>query len=275
MAVMFDTIMTVDWSGGNQKSITPCADAIWASVWQYGTHNYPLYFRNRQLFEVWFRALLTEERTLGRRVLVGFDFAFGYPAGFAKAVTGKDEPFAIWEWFDDHITDTPTSNNRFYLAGQLNAKFDGVGPFWGNGTQDDVVGLPRKGKDRTCTAFAEKRMVETKTKGAFSVWQLAGAGAVGSQVMMGLPVLQRLRTKFENQISVWPFEPLDKPIAFVEIWPSLFKQQIKDGPYAHWITDAAQVHVTTAMIANMDAAKLRQTLDVPATSEGWIFGVAP
>jgi len=88
-------------------------------------------------------------------------------------------------------------------------------------------------------------------------------------------VLSRLRRAFSGQISVWPFEPLNTPIAFVEIWPSLFKNEIAAGPYAHWITDAAQVHVTADIIARMPKETLRRCLDIPRTAEGWIFGVAP
>jgi hypothetical protein len=32
MDVTYDTIVTVDWSGGNAKAVKPCADAIWVST---------------------------------------------------------------------------------------------------------------------------------------------------------------------------------------------------------------------------------------------------
>lgn len=275
MAVTFDTIVAVDWSGGNQKPALPSADAIWACVNRYGKTEKPLYFRNRQLVEFWLRSLLSDELKLGRRVMVGLDFPFGYPNGFAKTVTGQDDPLAFWNWLDDHIADTPTANNRFDVAGALNARFDGIGPFWGNGLARDIEDLPRRGSTRTCTDFADRRDVEQKASGAFSVWQLSGAGAVGSQVLMGLPVLQRLRRKFPTDIAVWPFEPLDRPVAFVEIWPSFYNDQLKSGPYDSWIKDAAQVHMMATLIAEMAPEELAEALDVPATPEGWIFGVAP
>lgn len=273
MDINFDTIITVDWSGGHQRPVTPSADAIWASVWRYGVQEKPMYFRNRQLVEFWLRVTLEEELKFGRRVFVGFDFAFGFPEGFASALTGKDDPLALWGWLEDHIMDTPKANNRFEVAGLMNAPFDGVGPLWGNASSTDVAGLPRKGNDRTCTAFAEKRQVETRTKGAFPVWQLAGAGAVGSQTLMGLPVLERLRHRFGGKVSVWPFEPLDTPIAFVEVWPSLYADEIANNADVHTVKDAVQVHTLTQIIAAMDAQTLGATLDVPPNREGWIFGV--
>lgn len=269
----FDTIITIDWSGGNQRPTTPSTDAIWASVWHYGTQKPPMYFRNRQLVEFWLRATLDEELKFGRRVFVGFDFAFGFPEGFTAAVTGHDDPLAIWGWLEAHIMDSPQANNRFEVAGLINARFDGIGPFWGNASATDIDALPRKGRDRTCRAFAERRQVETRIKGAFPVWQLAGAGAVGSQTLMGLPVLERLRRRFAGKISVWPFELLETPVAFVEIWPSLYANEVTANAALHPIKDAVQVHTLTQIIAAMDGPALGRTLDVPPNSEGWIFGV--
>lgn len=272
---MFDTVVMVDWSGGNRKPAKPSADAIWASVVRQGQQFAPLYFRSRQAVEPWLSALIDAELTAGRRVMVGFDFAFGYPEGFAEILTGLPAPLALWDWYEERVEDSETANNRFDLAGQMNAMFDGIGPFWGNGLKRDIAHLPRKGRDRTIIPFDEKRAVENRAKGAFSVWQLSGVGAVGSQVIMGLPVLARLRRQFAGRVAVWPFEPLTAPVAFVEIWPSLFSAAITPRLADHRIKDAVQVHVVAEKIAAMPPAALARTLDVPANREGWIFGVAP
>lgn len=271
----FDTIVTVDWSGGVQKSKRPCADAIWASVKREGTHDAPLYFRSRQAVEPWLHDLIEQELTAGRRLFLGFDFAFGYPLGFGETLTGSPDPLAVWSWFEDRIIDTPKSNNRFEIASGINASLGGCGPFWGCPAARQTPNLPAKKSQRDTMPFSETRHVETLTKGAFSVWQLAYVGAVGSQVFMGLPVLERLRRAFPNQISVWPFEPLDTPVAFVEVWPSLYNAHITPRLPEHPIKDAVQMHVLTELIADMPSATLARTLTVPATPEGWIFGVAP
>ena len=44
----------------------------------------------------WLADLLAAERAAGRRVLAGFDFPFGYPRGFAAALTGRAEALALW-----------------------------------------------------------------------------------------------------------------------------------------------------------------------------------
>lgn len=273
MAVTFDTIVTVDWSGGIQKSVTPCADAIWVSVIRNGQHFAPQYFRSRQSVEPWLAALIKEELTANRRIFFGFDFAFGYPRGFGHALTGSDDPLAVWTWFHDHVQDAPKQNNRFELASNINQKLGDCGLFWGCPKSAATPYLSTHKSDRDTTPFPEKRIVEERTKGAFPVWQLAYPGAVGSQVIMGLPVLERLRRQFTDQIAVWPFEPLDRPIAFVEVWPSLFADKITPRLHEHTIKDAVQMHVLTELIGAMDPQTLAETLNVPSTAEGWIFGV--
>lgn len=263
--MIFDTFVMVDWSGGNDRGPAPVKDAIWACV----AGQNPIYFRNRQAVEVWLIELFKTERTAGRRVLAGFDFPFAYPAAFATAVTGSDNPFALWAWFAAQITDTPTTNNRFDVAGKINAMFDGVGPFWGNGLGRDIADLPRKGLTRTPNPFAERRQVEALANGTFTCWQMSGAGAVGSQVMMGLPVLHRLRETFGSDISVWPFEAPDAQIVITEIWPSLFAGDCPED----MIKDAYQVQVTATHFAKMTPSDLAQMMDVTSADEGWILGV--
>jgi molybdopterin molybdotransferase len=143
----FDTILMVDWSGGNDRGARPVKDAIWACVAREGRAEEPEYLRNRQVAEAWIGALFDRERAAGRRVLAGFDFPFGYPAGFAEALTGQVSPLALWDWFEERIEDAPKSNNRFDVAGRINRQFGGKGPFWANGLSRDIDGLPRRKAD--------------------------------------------------------------------------------------------------------------------------------
>lgn len=274
---LFDTHIMVDWSGGNDAGAKPKKDAIWAAVVRHGTPEQPVYLRNRQTAEDWLAAKIDQELVAQRRVCIGFDFPFGYPQGFAQAVTGSLDPLVLWDWLEARIEDSPQSNNRCEVAGQINAMFDGIGPFWGNPFPNvDFEHLPRKGLTRTNTQFPEKRVVEERAKGSFACWQLSGAGAVGSQVLMGLPVLARLRRRFAGKTSVWPFEPLATAVAFVEIWPSLIAKAVTDGMQDDEIKDAAQVRILAQAIAKLDAeGGLAKILDTAggADGEGWILGV--
>lgn len=259
----------IDWSGGNDRGAAPKADAIWAGVQRGQTTEPPLYFRNRQLVTTWLEDQIEAALMAGKTSLIGFDFPFGYPAGFGRHLTDHDDPLKLWDWFADRITDTPKANNRFDIAGEINATLPGVGPFWGNALKRDIADLPRKGLVRTPNPFPERRAVETHAKGSFTCWQLSGAGAVGSQVMMGLPVLHHLRTTFPDQISIWPFEALTKPIAFVEIWPTLYAGPAPVG----MIKDAHQVQATAKHLAGLSVTKLHEDLQVTAPIEGWILGI--
>lgn len=265
----FDTFAMVDWSGGNDTGPKPRKDAIWACTVRGDVSDPPGYLRNRALAETWLADLVDAELSAGRRLCLGFDFPFGYPAGFAAALTGSSDPLDLWDWFAARIEDVPQRNNRFDVAGEINRRFGGRGPFWANGLARDIEGLPRT-KAGYRNPFAERRVVERSAKGTFTCWQMAGAGAVGGQVMTGLPVLARLRRTFRGHIAVWPFEPLEAPMALVEIWPSLTLGTAPEGR----IKDAWQVEQVAAALARLRPSDLAAQLDVKAPEEGWILGVS-
>lgn len=267
----FDSFAVVDWSSGNDTGPRPKKDAIWIGAVIAGLEQPPVYCRNRKTAFDRLGDLFSQEIAAGRRLLIGFDFPFGYPEGFAKAVTGNADPLRLWAWFANHLEDSPTQNNRFALAGKLNAYFPGTGPFWFNGTDADVPGLPRKGRARLGHGMPEHRQAELRTKGTFSCWQMGGAGAVGGQVMTGLAVLHRLRASFPDHVSVWPFEPDAKPIRLVEIWPSLISDVVKSA--GDPIKDRAQVQLLSRALAGLSEDQLRAMLNVDAPEEGWILGI--
>ena len=275
----FDTIVMVDWSGGNDTGRRPRKDAIWAAVARRGDPAIPrVYLRNRVIAVDWLRDLLGAEARSGRRVLAGFDFPFGYPAGFAERLIGRADPLAVWAWMADELEDAPKANNRFDLAGRINALFPGDGPFWFNGLKRDIPNLPHKGRERGGHGMEERRAVERQAKGSFTCWQMGGAGAVGSQAMTGMAALERLRRALPGDVAVWPFEPLDRPVAFVEVWPSLLDDAVRAAMRPGEIKDAVQVRVLARAIAQAAAeATLARMLDaVPeeaAREEGWILGV--
>ena len=276
----FDTFVVIDWTGGRDTGARPRKDAIWAAVNRGEVADAPVYLRNRQVAEDWIAALIDEETAAGRRVFIGFDFPFGYPDGFARRVTGSDDPLALWDWFANNLKDAPDGNNRFHLAASLNALFPGTGPFWFNGLKEDVEGLPRKGRAREGHGMPDRRRCEVLATGAFTCWQMGGAGAVGSQVMTGMACLSRLRARFATDVAVWPFESLDKPVAFVEVWPSLHASEIAAETNAGEIKDAAQVRVMAQRIAGMQRSDALSSAisGVPVAArreEGWIFGLSP
>ena len=267
----FDKVIAIDWSGGNDRGPRPVKDAIWACIGTAGVADEPIYLRNRQLAETWLIETLRTLQDAGDRVLVGIDLCFAYPTGLATQLVGSEDTFALWDWFEARVQDSPKTNNRFDLAGEINAQFPGTGPFWFNGLARDILHLPRKGRDRTSDhGLAEKRTADVAIPGSFSPWQLAGAGAVGGQVIMGLPVLARLRRRFGNALSVWPFQAPDAQIVLAETYFSLLPDLVAEDPNP--IRDAAQVSLYARAFSALAPPDMTTLMDVDATPEGWVLG---
>lgn len=122
-------------------------------------------------------------------------------------------------------------------------------------------------------------------KGAKTVWQLAYAGSVGSQVLVGLPVLLHLRET--TGARVWPFDTglatPDAQTVIAEIYPGLLQAEAKAEKREHEPLDAAQVRVVARALAALDATDDLAALFSPAleeadrqtveTEEGWILGL--
>ncbi len=78
----FDTIARVDGWGGNDRGPTPKKDAIWAAVRRAESSKAPGDLRNHEMAQTWMTNLTQDEIAAGRRLLLGFDFPFGYPEGW-------------------------------------------------------------------------------------------------------------------------------------------------------------------------------------------------
>lgn len=274
----FDTFVMVDWSAARDRGPAPKPDAIWATVARAGRVEEPVYLRNRRVAERWLAEFIEAELAAGRRVLAGFDFPFGFPAGFAERLTGRADPLALWDWFAAELEDDGSVNNRFALAGRINARFPGTGPFWFNGARGDIPFLPRRGSERHGHGMAERRAAEARAPGSFSVWQMGGAGAVGGQAMTGMAALSRLRARLGQAVAVWPFEPPEAPVVLTEIWPSLLAEAVQAATRPGDIRDAVQVRIMAAALARLQeegelAALFAAVPDQARAEEGWILGV--
>ncbi|MEO0678159.1 MAG: gephyrin-like molybdotransferase Glp [Pseudomonadota bacterium] len=255
----------VDWSGGGDRGAAPKKDAIWIGA--AGAE--PEYMRNRVVAEARLVEIMEAALAAGKRLLIGFDFPFGYPEGFARAITGSDDPLALWEHLADALPTTADGRDRMDVAAAMNARFPSGGPFWFDAFGKGHVPM----KKPVHFPISEWREAERKAKGAFSCWQLGGAGSVGSQALTGIASLARLRARFAGKVAVWPFEPMEAPIAFIEIWPSLLAAEVAAGQKPDEIKDAAQVRIVADAIARLAPEELAEMLTVHAPEEGWIFGL--
>jgi molybdopterin molybdotransferase len=275
---LFDTILVADWSGGKRSGLKPKKDAIWLGLTRDGVAQEPVYCRSRLEAERRIVALIGEEEAAGRRLLCAFDFPFGYPKGFAQHVTGSDNPYAVWDWLETRITDAEDgTNNRFDVAETLNNLFEGEGPFWGKSHKNKWPALPYVKSGIRFDPVAEKRQCDAVSKASSSCFQLFFNPTVGSQQLMGLPMLNRLRRL--SGVKVWPFDAVgDAPVVLAEIWPGLIERSVKEtlaqeGPDA--IRDRVQVRLLADALARLPAADLAaHMLDLPdaASEEAWILG---
>lgn len=273
----FDTILVADWSAAKRAPAKPSKDAIWLGLTRNGVSEEPVYCRSRGEAEAWIAELIGQEVAAGRRLLASFDFPFGYPSGFARHVTGSDNTFALWDWFEARIEDhADGSNNRFDVAEELNALFDGLGPFWGKLHRDKWPGVPYRKEGILFDAVAEKRACDTVAQASSSCFQMAFPPTVGGQMMMGLPMLARLRRL--KGVCVWPLEAWDAaPVVLAEIWPGLIEPAVKDalaaqGPDA--IRDREQVRLLAQALSRLPTADLHRVMtDVSpaAREEAWIL----
>ena len=272
----FDTIVVVDWSARSTPSPRrPSKDAIFIAQTTAGQTEVA-YHRTRAAAQAALEATFDNALTDGRRVLAGFDFPLGYPKGFAKRLTGTDDPFAVWRWLAEAIMDgADNSNNRLDVADRINAAMGGGGPFWSHpkGQTPAQVPFRKPPHDSIRFGFAERRGAETIATGASTCFQLFGTGAVASQTLLGLPRLQQLRDRYEAKLAVRPFEHRDAPIIVTEVYPSLLTPQIKRRQGPDDIIDAVQVRVLAQALAGLPTQRLDAMLGQGCATEGWILGL--
>jgi hypothetical protein len=268
-----DRVAILDWSAAGRPKRG--ADSIWLGH-DDGTAENPA---TRTGAETLLHRLVADALANEQRLLIGADFAFGYPAGFAQALTGRNDALALWDWFARHITgDATNRSNHLEVAARINARLPGVGPFWFNPLKRDIVHLPRKGRLRHGHGFSDTRRADRSARGAQSVWKLGGAGAVGSQVLTGLPVLHRLRAAFPGQISVWPFELPNRPVILAEVFPSLLAPEVRTRLGPGTVKDRVQVTLLARALATLARQDhLGPVFELPPDpairEEGWILGL--
>ncbi|MFD1914229.1 gephyrin-like molybdotransferase Glp [Halodurantibacterium flavum] len=274
----FDRIAVIDWSAASVPSpARPSPDAIWLAV-AAGDQVETTYFRTRASAVEALQTLARESLSKGERLLIGADFPFGYPRGLAAALTGRPSALALWDWIAARINDDPDNrNNRFELAATINQGFPGMGPFWGRPAALDLPALPERGTERHGHGLPERRLVEQRVPRAQSCWKLYTTGSVGSQAILGIAALQKLRRSFGTQLSVWPFEPLAQ-IVLAEVYPSLLAGAVTDEiARTGAIRDEAQVRLLAralmALGPDIGAVFSPDASAEILSEEGWILGV--
>jgi hypothetical protein len=252
-------VVGVDWSGdkgpGQRRK-------IWAGVWTASTGRVTLEGgRTREELIAW----LIEMSRETPRMVVGFDFTFSYPAWFLKELGIGSAP-EFW---------------RLVADGQgekwLHRDCEDV-RFWG------VPGSQRHGKKPAefCGEHAHRmlRRAETVLKvraemtdplqvakiagiAPKSVFQIGGAGAVGTASLRGMPGLLVLR---EAGFRIWPYDEPDVKRAptVVEIYTRLMTGAVNKSSEVARTAYLAKKRKESAMYAGLSRlvmAKARASED--------------
>ena len=254
---MFDRIVIVDWSAASVPN--KGKDSIWI-----GAHDgEPVNVATRAAAKAHLAQLIDDAAGRGERILLGFDFPFGYPAGFAARLGLDGTPWrAVWDEIARLIDDRDDNrNNRFWVGAELNRRIsNGRFPFWGCpvGFSHDFLG-PHRNHDGD-EPLREHRLIDQWMVGAQPCWKLAYTGSVGSQALTGIPIVRALRDEpcWATHARVWPFETGLRPpdddarIVFAEVWPSWWKWKETREPGE--IADRAQVRHVARVFAERDRA---------------------
>ena len=119
----FDRYLAVDWSAANGP--VSGKDSIWiGEAMRTGLGVTLMPSRNprtrAEAMSLIEQALL-DARAKNERVMLGFDFVFGYPAGAAEALTGQPGWRSLWRALATRVEDAPDNrSNRFEVAAGLN-----------------------------------------------------------------------------------------------------------------------------------------------------------
>jgi hypothetical protein len=178
-------VLAVDWSGSDSAA----SERIWVAEARAG--------QLVRLESGVGRDVLHALAAPGERAVVGVDFAFGFPAWFAR-LRGCATIGEVWA--------LAASEGEAWLAGC-------EPPFWGRPGRPRPAAVDGRPPLRACDAPPAK-----------SIFQVGGAGAVGTGSIRGMRELDAL---WRAGAGVWPFRagwPL-----LVEIYPRLLTGRVYKG----------------------------------------------
>ena len=283
----FGRYVVVDWSAASVPAPRrPRPDTIWSAELSWSDARPDTrYHRTRAAAAAHLLARLRAAAGRGERVLIGFDFPYGYPRGFAARLAhGAAAPDLppwrrTWQVLCAVVKDDPGNrSNRFEAARWLNAQVGGsrCGPFWGcpaaearAGLDTRSPGFPYRTGDGSC--LTRLRRCEARLPGTQESWKLFYAGSAGSQALTGIPRVHGLRfdPHLERCSRVWPFEtgftgtptPEQGPaVIHAEMWPTLADARARtllasqpQGEQRALIRDEAQVWALSEWARNLDA----------------------
>jgi hypothetical protein len=284
----FDAFVAIDWSGAVRHY-----DGIAVAICRPGRTapklvKAPGVRWTRKTISDWLKSQLG----CGRRLLIGFDFAFGFPfetdGGYLGGkAPGIDDIFSLWTMIEARSCGDPDFGCMRFIGDAAYASL-----FWLQGARPSHW-IERK----RWTEFACAEQTKTRPD---SLYKMLHSKQVGKASITGMRVLHHIRTSMGGCVAIWPFEKV-RASAIVEIYPTMFRKmaagaiakirsrqqlnaalgRIGSQPVGSNNDDFSD-HETDALLS---AAGLRKITSNPAVwnphettsprvqREGWIFGV--
>ena len=284
----FDAFIAIDWSGAN-RAYNGIAVAICRTGGTPPEVIPPS--RNR-----WTRTEITEwlkQRLEDRqRLLIGFDFAFGFPyetCGYLGGhAAGVDNIFALWELIEAKSNGDADFGCSQFVADPIYSTL-----FWTAGPKPKVWVERKRHTEHVCAEL-------TKTR-PDTLYKLLHSKQVGKASITGIRVLHHVRSCKGHRVAIWPFET-PRTSAVVEIYPTMFRKRatgsvakirtMADLNLALGVLDSDPIrntrrvrlsdHETDALISaaglrliarEPDAWTAPQSGSICVRREGWIFGI--
>ena len=188
---VINRVIAVDWSG--RREAAGQRRAIWLCEWDAGGVARLVSGYTREAIE---HELVRLVRASPATV-IGLDFAFAFPRWFMEREAGGHAP-RLWE--------RAAREGDQWLA-------DCAPPFWGRPGRK----RPMADAARSAWRATEQDTVSVAGTRPKSVFQVGGAGAVGTGSVRGMPLLPALQ---RAGAAIWPFDDARLPTV-VEIYPRL------------------------------------------------------
>jgi hypothetical protein len=191
------SVIAVDWSGAKRPT-----GKIWIAKVSRGllSRLEPLGSRDEAIAEV-LQHLGSDEKGVA-----GLDFGFSLPVWFCRKHS-VESAFELWALVE-------REGERWLRECPW--------PFWGR---------PGKAKPEIESHFrrTEEQVGLTRGIGPKSIFQIGGAGAVGTGSVRGMPFLSRIR---EEGFCVWPFDSPRLPLV-IEIYPRVLTGAVVKSSEQH------------------------------------------
>jgi hypothetical protein len=228
-------VIAVDWSGAR----TGAERKLWLAEVSDGGVQRLEDGRSREAMTDELVRVAAEARRGGERVVIGLDFSFGFPAWYLRS-RGWAQAHDAWREFTGGVVDAVLAAPAF--------------PFWGRGALRTRPAALREDTDTPPLRETERRLAGRARP--FSVFQLVGAGAVGTASLRGMATLHALS---RAGARVWPFDDDEGGAGAVvaEVWPRLAAPQVNKSNAERRVAHARSLHGAVQGLAACEPAVRR------------------